>query len=90
MILSDGAPAVLSAAQMAYPRAAHPLCLTSRFCHLETLTPRLAWFERRKFRQDFWCILDAENELQARRLAQPLQSALREAFRNLAVRTTAA
>ena len=69
LILSDGAPAVLSAAQMVYPRAAHPLCLTSRLRHLETLTPRLAWFEQRKFRQDFWCILDAENELQARRWA---------------------
>ncbi len=70
LIVSDGLPAVNSAAQMVYPAARHQLCLAHWFRHLEALTPRFPWFQRRKFRREFWWIWEAENEHQAREWAR--------------------
>jgi len=70
LIVSDGVPAVRSAAQTVYPAARHQLCLAHWFRQLEALTPRLAWFQRRKFRREFWWIWDAESETQAREWAR--------------------
>ncbi len=70
LIVSDGAEAIGSAAQTVYPTARHQLCLAHWFRTLEALTPRLAWFGRRKFRREFWWIWDAENEAQAREWAR--------------------
>jgi len=70
LIVSDGLPAVVSAAQMVYPAARHQLCLAHWFRNLEALTPRFPWFQRRKFRREFWWIWDAENEPQAREWAR--------------------
>lgn len=66
LIVSDGLAAIVSAAQMAYPAARHQRCLAHWFRNLEALTPRFTWFERRKFRREFWWIWDAENPAQAR------------------------
>jgi transposase-like protein len=70
LIVSDGLSAVVSAAQTVYPAARHQLCLAHWFRHLEALTPRFPWFQRRKFRREFWWIWDAENEVQARQWAR--------------------
>jgi len=70
LIVSDGLPAVWSAVQTVYPAARHQLCLAHWFRQLEALTPRLAWFQRRKFRREFWWIWDAESETQAREWAR--------------------
>ncbi len=70
LIVSDGAEAILSAAQTVYPAARHQLCLVHWFRNLEALTPRFPWFQRRKFRREFWWIWDAENERQAREWAR--------------------
>jgi putative transposase len=66
LIVSDGLAAIVSAAQTVYPAARHQRCLAHWFRNLEALTPRLAWFQRRKFRREFWWIWDAENQAQAR------------------------
>ena len=66
LIVSDGAEAIVSAAQMVYPAARHQLCLAHWFRNLEALTPPFPWGQRRKFRREFWWIWDAENEQQAR------------------------
>ncbi len=66
LIVSDGAEAIVSAAQTVYPGAPHQLCLAHWFRNLEALTPRFPWTQRRKFRREFWWIWDAENERQAR------------------------
>lgn len=66
LIVSDGLTAIVSAAQTVYPAARHQRCLAHWFRNLEALTPRFAWFQRRKFRREFWWIWDAENEAQAR------------------------
>jgi transposase-like protein len=66
LIVSDGLTAIVSAAQMVYPAARQQRCLAHWFRNLEAVTPRLAWFERRKFRREFWWIWEAENEAQAR------------------------
>jgi putative transposase len=66
LIVSDGLMAILSAAQTVYPAARQQRCLAHWFRNLEALTPPLAWFQRRKFRREFWWIWDAENEAQAR------------------------
>ena len=70
LIVSDGAEAILRAAQIVYPGARHQLCLAHWFRNLEALTPRLAWFQRRKFRREFWWIWEAENQTQARQWAR--------------------
>jgi len=70
LIVSDGAEAIVSAAQTVYPAAQHQLCLAHWFRNLEALTPRLAWFERRKFRREFWWIWEAENQVQAHHWAR--------------------
>ena len=70
LVVSDGAAAILSAAQTVYPAAQHQLCLAHWFRHLEALTPRFAWGQRRKFRREFWWIWDAENQAQAREWAR--------------------
>jgi putative transposase len=70
LIVSDGLSSVVSAAQTVYPAARHQLCLAHWFRNLEALTPRFAWFQRRKFRREFWWIWDAENETQAREWAR--------------------
>lgn len=70
LIVSDGAEAILSAAQTVYPGARHQLCLTHWFRHWEALTPRFPWGQRRKLRREFWWIWDAENEPQARHWAR--------------------
>ncbi len=70
LIVSDGLTAIVSAGQTVYPAAGHQRCLAHWFRNLEALTPRLAWFERRKFRREFWWIWDAENPAQARDWAQ--------------------
>lgn len=66
LIVSDGLVAIVSAAQTVYPTARHQRCLAHWFRNLEALTPRLAWFERRKFRREFWWIWEAESPVQAR------------------------
>jgi len=66
LIVSDGLTAVVSAGQTVYPAARHQRCLAHWFRNLEALTPRFAWFQRRKFRREFWWIWEAENEAQAR------------------------
>ena len=66
LIVSDGHSGIVSAGQMVYPAAGHQRCLAHWFRNLEALTPRLAWFQRRKFRREFWWIWDAENQAQAR------------------------
>ena len=70
LIVSDGLTAIISAAQTVYPAARHQRCLAHWFRNLEALTPRLPWFQRRKFRREFWWIWDAENEAQARQWAR--------------------
>lgn len=69
LIVSDGLSAIVSAGQMVYPAARYQRCLAHWFRNLEALTPRLAWFERRKFRREFWWIWEAENQAQAREWA---------------------
>lgn len=66
LIVSDGLTAIVGAAQMVYPATRHQRCLAHWFRNLEALTPRLAWFQRRKFRREFWWIWEAENQAQAR------------------------
>jgi putative transposase len=66
LIVSDGLSTIVSAAQTVYPGARHQRCLAHWFRNLEAVTPRLAWFQRRKFRREFWWIWDAENPAQAR------------------------
>src|SRR5258708_15756557 len=51
---------------MVYPAGRHQRCLAHWFRNLEARTPRLPWFQRRKFRREFWWIWDAENQAQAR------------------------
>jgi len=70
LIVSDGLSSVVSAAQTVYPAARHQLCLVHWFRNLEALTPRWAWFQRRKFRREFWWIWEAEKETQAREWAR--------------------
>lgn len=70
LLISDGAPAILSAAAVVYPGAAHQLCLVHWFRNLEALTPRLPWWQRRKLRREFWWIWEADNEAQAREWAR--------------------
>jgi len=70
LIVSDGAEAIVSAAQIVYPAARHQLCLAHWFRNLEALTPRFPWGQRRKFRREFWWLWDAENEAQAREWAR--------------------
>lgn len=70
LIVSDGAEAILSAAQSVYPAAHHQLCLAHWFRNLEAQTPRFPWFQRRKFRREFWWIWEAENLVQAREWAR--------------------
>ncbi len=70
LVVSDGAEAILGAAQTVYPAARHQLCLAHWFRNLEALTPRFVWFQRRKLRREFWWIWDAENEPQARAWAR--------------------
>jgi transposase-like protein len=70
LIVSDGAEAIVSAAQIVYPAADHQLCLTHGFRNLEALTPRLPWGQRRKVRREFWWNWEAENEPQARQWAR--------------------
>ena len=53
LIVRDDAAAILQAAALVYPRAAHQLCLAHWFRNLEALTPPLAWTRRRKFRREF-------------------------------------
>jgi len=70
LIVSDGVASAVSAAQLVYPAARHQLCLAHWFRNLEALTPRLAWFQRRKFRREFWWLWEAGNEKQAREWAR--------------------
>jgi putative transposase len=70
LIVSDGVTGIVHAAQTVYPAARHQRCLAHWFRNLEALTPRLAWFQRRKFRREFWWIWDAENQVQAREWAR--------------------
>ncbi len=57
LVISDGAEGAASAAAVVYPAAAHQLCLAHWFRNLEGLTPRLQWWQRRKFRREFWWML---------------------------------
>ncbi len=66
LLVSDGAEAISSAAAMVYPAAAHQLCLAHWFRHLEALTPRLRFEQRRKFRREFWHLWDALDERELR------------------------
>ncbi len=66
LIISDGAEAIVSAAAIVYPGAAHQLCLAHWFRNLEALTPQLRWGQRRKFRREFWWIWEADDEGQLR------------------------
>jgi putative transposase len=70
LVVSDGADAIVSAAQTVYPAARHQLCLAHWFRNLEARTPRFPWFQRRKFRREFWWIWDAENPAQAQEWAR--------------------
>jgi putative transposase len=69
LVISDGAEAIVSAAAVVYPQAAHQLCLAHWFRLLEALTPTLDQARRRKFRREFWWIWEAEDEPQLRRWA---------------------
>ncbi len=69
LVISDGAEGAASAAAVVYPGAAHQLCLAHWFRNLEGLTPRLQWWQRRKFRREFWWIFEAEQETQLRKWA---------------------
>jgi transposase-like protein len=69
LVISDGAEGAARAAAMVYPGAAHQLCLAHWFRNLEGLTPRLQWWQRRKFRREFWWIFEAEQESQLRKWA---------------------
>lgn len=69
LITSDGCEAITSAAAIVYPTAAHQLCLLHWFWNLEKLTPPLAWWQRRKFRREFWWIWEGDDEAQVRRWA---------------------
>ena len=69
LITSDGAEAVVSAAAIVYPGAAHQLCLTHWFWNLEALTPRLRCGQRRKVRREFWWLWEADDESQLRKWA---------------------
>ncbi len=65
----SGIDGARSAAQIVYPSAPHQLCLAHWFRNLEALTPRFAWFQRRKFRREFWWFWEADNERQLRNWA---------------------
>ena len=65
-IVSDDAAAILQAAAVVYPSAAHQLCLAPWFRNLEALTPPLAWTRRRKFRREFWWLGEADDQRQLR------------------------
>src|ERR1700678_2471385 len=67
LVISDGAEGAARAAAMVYPGAAHQLCWAHWFRNLEGLTPRLQWWQRRKFRREFWWIFEAEQETQLRK-----------------------
>lgn len=69
LIVSDGAEAITTAAAIVYPAAAHQLCLVHWFHNLEALTPPLRWWQRRKFRREFWWVWEADNESQLRKWA---------------------
>jgi transposase-like protein len=69
LVISDGAEGAASGAAVVYPGAAHQLCLAHWFRNLEGLTPRLQWWQRRKFRREFWWIFEAEQESQLRKWA---------------------
>jgi putative transposase len=69
LVISDGAEGAARAAAMVYPGAAHQLCWAHWFRNLEGLTPRLQWWQRRKFRREFWWIFEAEQESQLRKWA---------------------
>jgi transposase-like protein len=68
-VISDGAEGAASAAALVYPAAAHQLCLAHWFRNLEGLTPPLQWWQRKKFRREFWWIFEAEQETQLRKWA---------------------
>ena len=69
LIISDGAEGAASAAALVYPGAVHQLCLAHWFGNLEAVTPQLRWWQRRKFRREFWWIFEAEQETQLRKWA---------------------
>jgi transposase-like protein len=69
LVISDGAEAILGAAAIVYPAAAHQLCLVHWFHNLEALTPQLRWWQRRKFRREFWWLWEADEEGQLRQWA---------------------
>jgi putative transposase len=69
LLISDGAEAITSAGAMVYPAAAHQLCLVHWFHNLEAQTPPLHWWQRRKFRREFWWLWEADNEVQLRKWA---------------------
>jgi transposase-like protein len=69
LLISDGAEAISSAAAIVYPAAAHQLCLVHWFRNLEAQTPRLACWQRRKFRREFWWLWEADHEVQLRKWA---------------------
>jgi putative transposase len=69
LVISDGAEGAASAAALVYPAAAHQLCLAHWFRNLEGLTPPLQWWQRKKFRREFWWIFEAEQETQLRKWA---------------------
>jgi len=70
LVISDGAEGAASAAAVVYPAAAHQLCLAHWFRNLEAVTPQLRWWQRRKFRREFWWIFEAEQETQLRQWAR--------------------
>ena len=69
LVISDGAEGAASAAALVYPGAAHQLCLAHWFRNLEAMTPPLRWWQRKKFRREFWWIFEAEQESQLRKWA---------------------
>lgn len=62
LLVSDGAEAIASAAEMVYPAAEHQLRLAHWFRNREALTPALRFEQRRKFRRQFWCWWEAWEE----------------------------
>jgi len=66
LLISDGAPAITSAAAVVYPGAAQQLCLVHWFRNLQAVTGRLRWWQRRKLRREFWWIWEADDQTQAR------------------------
>ena len=69
LIVADGCGSVPTAAQIVYPMAQLQPCLRHWAQGLHALLYQRTWHQRRRFRQDFWWIYEAESVEQAERWA---------------------